>query len=324
MTLYLTGPTAIEYWRRFQPPARKRTRIALPFGLKSASTGSEFKLGDLAALDGAGLAGLSEPIHLLVSDASFRRRSDRVTFHVCSQTLPENSFVKASRDVLVSAPELACITSASSTSFPLFVELLYELCGYYRLPWGRAGACVEMPPATSVSCLRAFAERVRGMRGAEMLKRAVRYACDNSLSPMETDIAEAMVLDPRMGGFGIAKPQLNPRFEVARKNRRMLPQSSYMPDLYWPQACLSVEYDSDKHHNGDRRIAEDAIRRNGIEHLGTRVITMTWGQANDYCEFERIALMVSHALGKRFGPGWNKWAKKRRELHQLLVRRRVG
>ena len=80
------------------------------------------------------------------------------------------------------------------------------------------------------------------------MKRALRYACDNSLSPMETDIAETMVFDPRMGGLGLEKPQLNPRFEVTRKNRRALPQSAYLPDLFWPRANISVEYDSDKHH----------------------------------------------------------------------------
>lgn len=153
------------------------------------------------------------------------------------------------------------------------------------------------------------------------MKRALRYACDNSLSPMETDIAETMVFDPRMGGLGLEKPQLNPRFEVTRKNRRALPQSAYLPDLFWPRANISVEYDSDKHHRGDRKASEDAIRRNGIEHLGTRVVTLTWGQARNYYEFERVALLVASALGKKFGPGWDAWANRRIELHRLLVQR---
>ena len=153
------------------------------------------------------------------------------------------------------------------------------------------------------------------------MKRALRYACDNSLSPMETDIAETMVFDPRMGGFGLEKPQLNPRFEVTRKNRRALPQSAYLPDLFWPRANISVEYDSDKHHRGDRKASEDAIRRNGIEHLGTRVVTLTWGQARNYYEFERVALLVASALGKKFGSGWDAWANRRIELHRLLVQR---
>ena len=66
---------------------------------------------------------------------------------------------------------------------------------------------------------------------------------------------------------------------------------------------------------------EDAIRRNGIEHLGTRIVTLTWGQARNYYEFERVALLVASALGKKFGPGWDAWANRRIELHRLLVQR---
>lgn len=319
MTLYLVGPSALEYWRACPPTRTRRVRAALPFGERHGDDG--FRVADLAALAEAGLGWLSEPVHLLVSSASSRRRCSRTVFHVCSRALPDGSFVRASRDVMVSSPELACVQAASSRCFPLFVELLYELCGCYRLPQGRSGDAVEMLPAATVASLASFAEKARGLRGADVLKRAARYVCDGSSSPMETDTAETMVLDPRMGGFGLARPQLNRRFEVARKDRRALPQSAYLPDLYWPQARISVEYESDKHHLDEWKMAEDAVRRNGIEHLGTRVVSLTWGQARNYYEFERVALLVAHALGKRFGSEWDRWAPRRIELHRLLVRR---
>ena len=319
MTLYLTDASAVEYWRKTVPSAKAFTRAATPFGRDF--TTSPFSATDLAALEEAGVGWLSEPIHLLVPDASSRRRCKRARLHVCSHQLPERSFVKLSRRVMIASPELTCLSIAPSTSFPLLVEFLYELCGRYRLPNGRGGDAVELPPATTVVDIERFVDKARGVRGAAEVKRALRYACDNSLSPMETDIAETMVFDPRMGGFGLEKPQLNPRFVVARKNRRALPQSAYLPDLYWPRANISVEYDSDKHHRSDQKASEDAIRRNGIEHLGTRVVTLTWGQARNYYEFERVALLVASALGKKFGPGWNAWAPRRIELHRLLVQR---
>ena len=277
MTLYLADAPAVEYWRRADPSAKTRARAATPFGQDRETP--PFSASDLAALEEAGVGWLSEPIHLLVPDASSRRRCKRTKLHVCSHRLPERSFVKLSRHVMVASPELTCLSIAPSTPFPLLVEFLYELCGRYRLPDGRGGDATELPPATTVAGIERFADKARGVRGAADVKRALRYACDNSLSPMETDIAETMVFDPRMGGLGLEKPQLNPRFEVTRKNRRALPQSAYLPDLFWPRANISVEYDSDKHHRGDRKASEDAIRRNGIEHLGTRVVTLTWGQA---------------------------------------------
>ena len=294
MTLYLADAPAVEYWRRADPSAKTRARAATPFGQDRETP--PFSASDLAALEEAGVGWLSEPIHLLAPDASSRRRCKRTKLHVCSHRLPERSFVKLSRRVMVASPELTCLSIAPSTPFPL-------------------------PPATTVAGIERFADKARGVRGAADVKRALRYACDNSLSPMETDIAETMVFDPRMGGLGLEKPQLNPRFEVTRKNRRALPQSAYLPDLFWPRANISVEYDSDKHHRGDRKASEDAIRRNGIEHLGTRVVTLTWGQARNYYEFERVALLVASALGKKFGPGWDAWANRRIELHRLLVQR---
>ena len=321
MTLYLTGPTALEYWKNRQPGAWRRTRAALPFGPGRPASDFRFDASDLAVIEATGAQGLSKPIHLLVPTATSRRRCPEARFHVCSRPLPEGSFVRLSRDVMVSSVEHACLFAAPSNRFPLLVELLYEFCGHYRLPEGRNGKTIELPPTTSASNLSSFADKAHGIRGASTLKRALRYVCDNSLSPMETDIATTMVLDPRMGGFGIARPQLNPRFGVPRKDRRILPQSAYLPDLYWPQANISIEYESTEHHNDRRKLSHDAIRRNGIEHLGTRVVTLTWEQARNYHEFERVALLVASALGKRFSPDWEKWRSRRIELHRLLVQR---
>ena len=323
MTLYIVRASAIEYWRnpRFGEP--RRSRAALPFGAERAARDAGFDPADLTKLDAAGVGGLSRPFHLLVPAAAARRRCADATFHVCAQRLPEGSFLRLSRDVMVSSPEIACLSEASSRRFPFFVELLYELCGFYRLPQGRGGEAIVQPPVTSANDLESFAGKARGLHGASSLKRAVRYVCDNSLSPMETDITETMLLDPRMGGFGVAKPLLNPRFAVSRKNRRVLPQSTYLPDLYWPQADISIEYESDKHHSDSRKLSEDAVRRNGIEHLGTRVVTLTWEQAKNYYEFERVALLIASALGKRYSPHWQKWEDRRIALHRMLVQNRT-
>ena len=51
---------------------------------------------------------------------------------------------------------------------------------------------------------------------------------------------------------------------------------------------ISYAYDGEKLYFHCARAGHklDAIRRNGIEHLGTRVVTLTWGQARNYYEFE--------------------------------------
>ena len=113
MTLYLADASAVEYWRRADPSAKTRARAATPFGQDRETP--PFSASDLAALEEAGVGWLSEPIHLLVPDASSRRRCKRTKLHVCSHRLPERSFVKLSRHVMVASPELTCLSIAPST-----------------------------------------------------------------------------------------------------------------------------------------------------------------------------------------------------------------
>ena len=68
MTLYLADASAVEYWRRADPSAKTRARAATPFGQDRETP--PFSASDLAALEEAGVGWLSEPIHLLVPDAS--------------------------------------------------------------------------------------------------------------------------------------------------------------------------------------------------------------------------------------------------------------
>ena len=110
MTLYLADASAVEYWRRADPSAKTRARAATPFGQDRETP--PFSASDLAALEEAGVGWLSEPIHLLVPDASSRRRCKRTKLHVCSHRLPERSFVKLSRHVMVASPELTCLFDA--------------------------------------------------------------------------------------------------------------------------------------------------------------------------------------------------------------------
>ena len=146
MTLYLADAPAVEYWRRADPSAKTRARAATPFGQDRETP--PFSASDLAALEEAGV-GCSPSNPPPRADASSRRRCKRTKLHVCSHRLPERSFVKLSSRVMVASPELTCLSIAPSTPFPLLVEFLYELCGRYRLPDGRGGDAVELPPATT-------------------------------------------------------------------------------------------------------------------------------------------------------------------------------
>ncbi|HIY82765.1 MAG TPA: hypothetical protein H9823_02810 [Candidatus Rubneribacter avistercoris] len=313
MALYLTKESALEFWRNQPEPV---------CGLAGAGAPKEpAKPSDFAELAAAGLSWLSRPIHTFCREAKDRRNLPGLVCHVCGKDFPRDSFIRLFHNIFVSSPELTCLSLASSFNSPLLAETIFEFCGSYRLPQGRTSSSMDAKPLTSSRKLKFYARTCRNARGAANLTRIMRYACDNSRSPMETDIAIALAFDPRMGGFGIPKPVLNPHIPIPGKRRTSLPQSYYSPDLYWPEKNVAIEYDSDEFHQSEHCIGRDAIRRNGMMHLGTHVVTLTWHQASKYHEFERAALILAKELGKKFGPGWDKWDRKRRELHRLLFAR---
>lgn len=149
----------------------------------------------------------------------------------------------------------------------------------------------------------------------------MRHLCNNSKSPMETDIAIMLLLPLRLGGRGLSKPALNRRIDVPRSMRRILPQSYFELDLFWPEAAIALEYDSSEHHEGAAAAAHDAIRTNGIEDLGIRVVTMTKQQALDPVEFDRIATILAKQTGKRPRELSPKLLAKQTELRDTLFAR---
>ncbi len=261
---------------------------------------------------------LAPPFHLLFPDRDSRCTDDRVICHTCTVSLPEGSFVKIGPSVFMASPELCYVQLSTSMSFPAYVQLGYELCGEYRLRYGIAGKASDARAITSTRALGVFLRKTPRMKGSKNARRALAFLCNGSKSPMETDIAILLCFPIRMGGYGLSKPLLNQRYDVEKNRRSILPQAHFALDLYWPASKIGLEYDSRERHSGTLAIAHDAIRRNGIEHCGIRVVTMTPQQAMDPIEFDRIGQILSQETGKRPYSATRDWTGKRTELRNTL------
>lgn len=264
---------------------------------------------------------LTSPYHLMVPDPASRRDDTRVIYHTCTTLLPDRSFVQIASGVFVASPELCFIQLATCMVFSTYVQLGFELCGDYRLRWGNDGEMVNANPLTNVLTLEKYLNKVPRMHGTRNARRALLYLCDGSKSPMETDIAILLCFPLRMGGYGLTKPLLNHKIDVNENTRELLPQTNFALDLYWPKANIGLEYDSSEWHGTISAATHDAIRRNGIEHSGIRVVTMTKFQTLNYIEFNRIALILSKQVGKRIRPPSTDWTWKNRELRRTLFAR---
>jgi very-short-patch-repair endonuclease len=193
------------------------------------------------------------------------------------------------------------------------IELGFEFCGSYSMPvisrtdadQGVENKRVEnntftkRPKLTNVMKLNAFVSRMKGKKGSKKAQRALRYIKDDSASPMETKLAMLLTLPYMLGGYGIPIAKLNQRITPSKSAQQIMNKAYYSCDIYWPEAKLAVEYDSDAFHALSERIAADSIRRNALLSMGITVITVTNQQIQSFIEFDRFAVQLAACLGKR-------------------------
>ena len=253
---------------------------------------------------------LTDPVHLLVADASERRLVKDALCHAApARTLPR-FVLETPSGLLVEGPGLCLLHAACELPLSCVAELAYEFS--WKLP-----AAQRLP-------------RVRRLRPADEPTRACpvrrshrqrRRAPDGSgaCSPMCATVparpwrrsSSCCCACRRVwGGYGLPMPLLNHRVDVGRNGRKTSSNKYYVCDAFWREAWLDVEYDSDLAHTGPLRIAKDAKRRNGTASLGVTVITVTKEQAfncdemgPDSARRRKEAPMAASRGRKRMGEG---------------------
>lgn len=254
---------------------------------------------EVASLADRGFAFLSHPVHVLVEDEALRCRAEGVFSHTVSRKELCRRVVRAADGVYVVSPEACLLQLADDLPFPNLVETGFEWCGGYARSTGEFCSIVQRDPLTTVAKLELFSKRVGGADGTKTLRKALRFVLDGSLSPMESVTVVLLCFPVRLGGYGLPLPVMNAVVEVPARERAFVKKSFYKCDLYWPEAKFAIEYDSNLHHTGATRIAEDASRRVDLAYLGVEVATLTQQQACDRREMDRIAHLLAKRLGKR-------------------------
>lgn len=260
----------------------------------------------------------SHPIHLLVPAASKRTRCSDVLCHVLSKSLPSDQFVFVYDGVCAPTAEMCFVLLASVVSFARLIEIGCELCGSYRRANNERGY-IQAKPLTRVADLRRFVDGLEGVEGVGRARRALDCVVDGSASPMETVVVMFASLPSHRGGYGVLPPIMNGYVGVPPSKRRAVSKSCYYCDLYWPSARLALEYESDEHHTGSRRIFSDSSRRADLAHLGVEVVTLTKLQVFDRREFEKVIQLLKKRLGLKSRPAKRDWTPERVALrHELL------
>jgi len=174
-------------------------------------------------------------------------------------------------------------------------------------------------PRTNVGKLKDFLESMPGIKGYKSAKRALRYILDGSASPMETKLAMFLTLPYMLGGFGFDLPEMNKRIILSKSAKKDYKKDYYVCDIFWSDEKIAVEYDSDQHHTGSDRIANDSIRRNTLESSGIRVVTVTKQQLFSSSELERVARTIANHMDKRLFSKKSKFDTAHKELRKQLL-----
>lgn len=280
--------SALEYWRSVRIGSRSFRAIEDPADLLAAVP----KKDEFA---GPGPWWIERPLHVLVGKNSSRRSSSEVTCHVEGAPLPPRSILDSQNGFCVCSPELCFVQMANLLSLAMLVALGFELCGTYDASGDELRECA---PLTSVEKLRALVASLGPVRGKKKAIQALRYVTNGSASPRETVLTMLLCLPYRMGGCGIALPQLNYRIDLGRRERRIAGRNYLVRDLYWPHAKLDVEYDGGDHADPER-MAKDSMRRDALISMGITVISVTKWQLEHGGELNGIAHVLAGLVGKQ-------------------------
>jgi hypothetical protein len=156
--------------------------------------------------------------------------------------------------------------------------------------------------------------------GSARALKALEYVLPNSASPMETALYLLLCLPRRLGGYALPKPELNPPIVLSKAGRKHTVRGSAKPDLYWRDAKLDLEFNSDEFHDESNR-ASDSMRRKALERMHVEVIELTTEELFDTGLLHATVLRIALRLKKQLRPeGEGTFAEKRALLRdQLLV-----
>lgn len=249
--------------------------------------------------------GLAWPIEITVSRQTIRQASASIHANQFGGVLPPGSVFAIDEEKCVASPELCLVQMANSLPLAKLIELGLELCGSYSIPdrdltesslFSDNKTVYGLPPITNVGRITSFIEQASGISGLRLARRALDYLQNGSASPMETVLTLLLTLPYRLGGYGLPQPRLNARVKPSPITRGYKEGKAYYAlDLYWHEARIAVEYDSDLHHTGADRINEDSMRRTDLALMGINVITVTRQQVYGIADFDRVAnLLASH------------------------------
>lgn len=303
MKAFISHFTALRYWRDYFPYSSFLGAPAQASMVEECA----YRKGDLVECLPDALIVPERPIDVLIFHQNNRSSARGIDYHLWRTPLPGDAFYQDGR-FYVSSPEFTFLQLASSLSIAQLIALGCELCGTYVLqpgspsniasPYSPERYPKRPEPLTTAEKLSACVESAQGARGRARARRALRYVVEASRSVMETETALKLCLPPMLGGYGIPFPTMNETIDLDAESRAIVGSRWCEGDLCWKKSKLDVEYYGDVHAES-AQMRHDAGRVLGIEHMGWKVIVLTYSQVSSIDRFEVVAHDVANRIGHR-------------------------
>ena len=284
----ITYPTALNFWLRAKGPIDEFISY-----YDFAGNSGEYFLKDVHLYD------LTAPLHVMVPNASSRHKGNDIVSHVIPKGLPKDSFVQLTNSLYIITPECCFLMAAASLSVPELVVLANDLCAIYRLDPLSVTGQSSRKPITDLNKLIKYVISAGKVRGLDKARTALKYAADNSNSPMESRLAAIFSLPLMYGGFGLPKPELNYNVNLSPGASAYMERDCCCCDMVWLRQRIAGEYDSNLAHLTPEQHYYDKKRTTALSLSGYKTVSITAKNLSSYSEIENLCVNMRRVLGLR-------------------------
>lgn len=265
------------------------------------------------------LLGVEAPIDVVAPSSSARVKSPLVSPHSFAAPMTPRHLFRIDEDVAICRMPVVLVQLAHKTSLIDLARIAYEMAGTYG--FGATGELVkDLRPLVDLGELKGYATSGRALRvrGATRACRALDLVVPNSNSPRETDVAIALMMPRSMGGFSLPGFVMNQHIKLSEHLEAIVGSDVLMPDFYWPNGKVIMEYESNQYHISPTAIGRDERRRRAFESEGYRVVRLMNDVLATNDSLNSFMTELAKTLGLRRRPASEAMLAKRRELRQEL------
>lgn len=261
-------------------------------------------------------------IDFLITNPSQKRHAMGARCHLWLDSIPARSLIELEPGIYVTGVELCAFQMAAELPERTLIELYYELCSKYCMPFLDEDDYRDLssPRTTKRKLKRFFSELPPGVDGRRKALRALPCIREGSRSPLETAMVMTLACPKRLGGMGLRDIRMNHHLPLPPRIRQLTRRSSLICDAYIDRGAQDVEYQGFLHDEPEQK-AIDNERRQAMQAMGLTVIELNKQQFFDKDAYRRVLAAIRLNAGIPVPKDAEAHAAEQERLRRFVLRR---